>query len=222
MILMVKTYSVKKDGNTALSENFKVKEFKCRDGSDEVKIDDVLIDTLQKIRDHFKKPITIVSGYRSPAYNKSINGAKTSQHMYGKAADIQVSGVNPRTVAEYAESINVKGLGLYDYTSGGFVHVDTRSTRSRWLQKTRNGGAVSVSGFYGKDSNEAKPTLKLNSRGTEVKELQTKLNALGYNCGTADGIFGNKTLNAVKEFQKDNGLAVDGIVGKNTWKKLEA
>lgn len=52
--------------------------------------------------------------------------------------------------------------------------------------------------------------------GNDVKWLQTQLNDRGYNCGKVDGVFGNATLYAVKQFQKANYLAVDGIAGKNT------
>lgn len=62
--------------------------------------------------------------------------------------------------------------------------------------------------------------LKKGSTGSDVRELQTKLNSLGYDCGKVDGIFGTKTLAAVKRFQQKYKLAVDGIVGKNTYKKL--
>ena len=64
------------------------------------------------------------------------------------------------------------------------------------------------------------PTLKKNlkdgSRGDEVKAVQERLNQLGYDAGEADGIFGSKTRKAVKDFQKENKLEVDGIVGKLT------
>ena len=60
------------------------------------------------------------------------------------------------------------------------------------------------------------PTLRRGSRGDDVKKLQETLNALGYDCGTADGIFGAKTEIAVRSFQQANGLAEDGIAGKNT------
>lgn len=64
------------------------------------------------------------------------------------------------------------------------------------------------------------PLVRSGSRGEDVKTLQAQLNALGYDCGAVDGIFGAKTYNAVVKFQKDRGLAVDGIVGKNTWAAL--
>lgn len=58
--------------------------------------------------------------------------------------------------------------------------------------------------------------LKKGSRGNDVAGLQHALNALGYNAGTADGIFGRRTLIAVKNVQAQKGLTVDGKVGKNT------
>lgn len=57
-------------------------------------------------------------------------------------------------------------------------------------------------------------TIKKGDRGEDVKALQAKLNLV------ADGIFGTLTDEAVREFQKANGLTVDGIVGANTWSKL--
>lgn len=65
-------------------------------------------------------------------------------------------------------------------------------------------------------------TLKNGSRGTQVKVLQYLLNESGYECGKADGIFGAKTLAAVKAYQKAKGLSADGICGKNTWTKILA
>ena len=57
-------------------------------------------------------------------------------------------------------------------------------------------------------------TLKLGSKGSEVKTLQSKLNL------QTDGIFGPITEEAVKAFQKANNLSVDGIVGEKTWAKF--
>lgn len=64
--------------------------------------------------------------------------------------------------------------------------------------------------------------LRRGSKGADVTRLQAALNALGYDCGAADGIFGAKTETAVRAFQKDNGLAVDGIAGKATQAALYA
>lgn len=65
-------------------------------------------------------------------------------------------------------------------------------------------------------------TLRNGSTGTQVKVLQFLLNEKGFDCGSADGIWGKKTIAAVKAFQKAKGLTVDGVVGKNTWTKLLA
>jgi peptidoglycan hydrolase-like protein with peptidoglycan-binding domain len=59
-------------------------------------------------------------------------------------------------------------------------------------------------------------TLRKGSKGSDVAELQRRLNELGFNAGKIDGSFGSKTLNAVYAFQKSRGLVVDGVVGKIT------
>ena len=64
------------------------------------------------------------------------------------------------------------------------------------------------------------PLLKENYRGAYVKFLQQLLESNLYPVGNIDGIFGSRTLNAVKAFQQANGLTVDGIVGNNTWNAL--
>ena len=66
------------------------------------------------------------------------------------------------------------------------------------------------------ESKAAARTLKVGSRGEDVKRLQENLNTLGYNTGKPDGIFGNGTKNAVIAFQRAKGLTADGIVGSGT------
>ena len=65
-------------------------------------------------------------------------------------------------------------------------------------------------------------TLQKGDKGTEVKALQNRLKELGYYKSTCDGNFGNVTVNAVKAFQKMNGLTADGVADKDTLKKLES
>ena len=77
-----------------------------------------------------------------------------------------------------------------------------------------------VDGIVGTNTLEGCPTLKKGARGNITKLLQEKLVSLGYNTNGVDGIFGSGTEKAVISFQKNNGLVVDGIVGKNTWRKL--
>lgn len=130
MMATIIAYSKTKDGSKKVSENFRVREFACSDGSDPIFIDSELVRVLQKIRTHFGKAVTITSAYRTPKHNKMVGGTTYSQHLYGMAADIKVSGVSPRKVAEYAESIlkGNGGIGVYDT----FTHIDVRETKSRW------------------------------------------------------------------------------------------
>lgn len=126
----IKAYSKAKNGNLKLSKNFRVKEFACKDGSDPVFVADELVEVLQRIRDHFGKAVKITSAYRTPTHNKKVGGEAYSQHLYGMAADIKISGVSPKKVAEYAEKLLPRsgGIGIY----GTFTHIDVRANKSRW------------------------------------------------------------------------------------------
>lgn len=62
--------------------------------------------------------------------------------------------------------------------------------------------------------------MRYNDMGTEVQEMQAKLNAIGYDCGKTDGIYGKMTLAAVTKFQEDKNLLVDGEAGPETLGKL--
>ncbi len=68
---------------------------------------------------------------------------------------------------------------------------------------------------------EAKPPLKLGSKGDEVLQLQTVLGELGFNCGAADGVFGPRTESMLKAFQKEEGQEPDGIYGPSTKTLIE-
>lgn len=128
--ITVQAYSKAKDGDRKLSENFRVREFACSDGSDTIFISHELVEVLQKIRTHFKKPVIIHSAYRTHAHNKKVDGAAYSQHLYGTASDISVGGVSPKEVAAFAETLmpETGGIGIYPT----FTHVDVRTAKSRW------------------------------------------------------------------------------------------
>ena len=126
-----------RDSTRQLSPNFKMREFACK-GSDVVLLDDELVVLLQCIREHFGKPVYITSGYRTAAHNAKVGGSKSSQHLLGKAADIQVADTTVEAVAAYAESLmpDWGGVGRYPVKAGrakGWVHVDTRPNKSRWV-----------------------------------------------------------------------------------------
>lgn len=123
-------YSRARNGEQKLSANFKVREFSCNDGSDPIFISPFLVEVLQAIRTHYGKPLYINSAYRTATYNKKVGGATYSQHLYGKAADIRITGVAPKDIAAYVETLmpDKGGIGIY----ANFVHVDVRENKSRW------------------------------------------------------------------------------------------
>lgn len=102
-----------------LSAHFSRREFDCHDGQ-EAHPDPKLIDALERLR-HIcgDRPLRIISGYRDPAYNKSIGGATNSQHQFNRAADIPEGYA---TIAQ-AEQAGFTGIG---YCHGWVVHVDVR------------------------------------------------------------------------------------------------
>ncbi len=145
------TYSLKKDKNKKLSKDFKVSDFRCKDGSDKVLVDEKLVQVLQYISDQSKSKVTIISGYRSPSYNAKLSGAaKNSLHMQGKAADIVVKNFTNKKVCGFAEDGLATyeipgGIGLYD-SYDKFVHVDVRTSKWRWLT-TKSGTHGGLKGW---------------------------------------------------------------------------
>ena len=131
--MAIKQYSLKKDGAAQLSPAFRVREFRCRDSTDTILIDEGLVVLLQCIREHFGKPVHITSGYRTAAHNRAVGGAVYSQHQYGRAAEIRVSGVPVEQLAAYAETLLPGTGGIGRYPAKGFVHVDVRKAKSRWV-----------------------------------------------------------------------------------------
>ena len=121
-----------------LTKNFSKKEFDSKDGSEmpqDVFVNiQKLANQLQVLRDYLGKQISINSAYRSPSHNKSVGGAKNSQHLYGKASDITVKEMTPKQVYDAIEILISNGdmlqggLGLYNT----FVHYDFRGNKSRW------------------------------------------------------------------------------------------
>ena len=99
---MVHEYSLFNHGTHQISEHFKVQEFAQKDYQcDRVLIDSELVEVLENIRTHFKNPVIITSGYRTPEYNEKIGGVKNSQHTKGMAADIKMKMVQAKEVQKY-------------------------------------------------------------------------------------------------------------------------
>jgi len=125
-----------------ISTHFNLKEFQCHDGTPypsnwiESRLKP-LCAVLEAVRAACgNRPVTVVSGYRTPSHNASLREAdgsgtgvaKNSQHVAGRAADISVEGLAPLAVHKTirallaAKKIEIGGLGLYT----GWVHIDIR------------------------------------------------------------------------------------------------
>ena len=142
---MVREYSLRWNGDLQLSPHFRLAEFASKDGADKVLVDDDLVTLLEQIREAAGGAVVINSGYRSPAHNAAVGGVSSSQHLYGRAADIVVEGASPLLVGQIAEYYLDRrgGIGVYQT----FTHVDTRLIRSRWDQ--RSGKQIVVGGWPG-------------------------------------------------------------------------
>lgn len=98
--------------------------------------------------------------------------------------------------------------------SGVWSYVEPISLTPTWVHFDKRFGtpACSTGGF---------PTLRRGSLSNYVLIAQDDLNTLGYRTNGLDGIFGSATLEAVRSYQRNKGLSVDGIVGCNTWRALQ-
>ena len=130
--IAIKEYSMSRDSTRQLSPSFRVREFGCK-GSDVVLIDEELVVLLQCIREHFGKPLHITSGYRTATHNAAVGGSKSSQHLLGRASDFWVEDTPVASVAAYAETLLPGTGGIGRYPAKGFVHVDVRKAKSRWV-----------------------------------------------------------------------------------------
>ena len=230
--MAVKTFN--KTSNDKLSTNFNASEFSCKGKGccSKTKIDEKLVNILQRIREHFKVSVTINSAYRCSIHNKKVGGASSSNHTKGTAADIVVKGIKPIEVAKYAESIGVLGIGLYD----DFVHIDTRISKSFWYSYNQEKRTT----FGG--STPKKTTEKKTTSNAKIKEWQKAAKADGFKI-SVDGLWGTESAAAAKKatckyrngdykyknltklIQKEvgyTGKAIDGKFGKETEKKVIA
>lgn len=130
---------VKSNSHQITGGNFQLHEFDSKDGAAmpaKAKLNLLrLIKNLEVIRAELgNRPIIIASGYRSPAHNAAINGAKNSQHMQGLAADFKVQGLRPAAVAKKIKALMDEGKiepgGLKAYAS--WVHYDIRGEYVTW------------------------------------------------------------------------------------------
>lgn len=160
--------------------------------------------------------------YMSKSVCREYNWAEVVKGNYGlwmaQYANKKPTGYQDKPWTDSKGLGAFKGYAMHQYSSkgqlpgyGGDLDLDIAYMTPAAWDKYAKANPVLM---------KAKPVLQKGSRGEEVRELQQRLNASGYSCGKVDGIFGQKTLEAVTAFQADRGLAVDGIVGAKTWNEL--
>lgn len=119
--------------NIQLTKNFKMSEVVCHDGSNEVMVNMVSLNLLQKLRDSLGKPIVIAAGYRNAKHNAAVGGSPNSRHMLGDAWDIKPPrGLSAKDVAVAARAVGFTGIGVYTNNGQNFVHLDHRANITLW------------------------------------------------------------------------------------------
>lgn len=114
-----------------LSLHFTWKEAECRCGCGYSRINPLLVHLLEKIRYYAgQKPVAVHSWCRCRKHNEAVGGAPNSQHLFGNAADISISGVGIDRLAQIAAECGADGIGIY--RKQGFVHIDVRGYPARW------------------------------------------------------------------------------------------
>ena len=129
-----------------------------------------------------------------------------SQHYAGVALDVGQSLTQTKRTAIYNAARN----------TGAWGYVEPLSQTPTWVHMDRRYGTPACSG-----TTAGYPTLRRGSRGCYVMILQDALSTLGYQTGSRiDGVFGARTEEALRGYQRRTSLRVDGVCGCNSWKKI--
>ena len=131
-----------------LSPNFSLAEFTASATAKAQRIDNtpgpreiaamqrLCANVLEPLRAHFRQPVRITSGFRSPRLNQAVGSSSSSQHPLGEAGDLEIPGIDNITVATFIrDELPFDQLILENYTRGqpnsGWVHVSYRAGRLR-------------------------------------------------------------------------------------------
>ena len=172
------------------------------------------------------------NGFDGEFGNGTLTAVKKFQSKYGLVSDGIVGDVTWNTlkneIATIQAQLNKKGcsVGTVDGIAGPATYNAVISFQNKnGLTADGQVGPATWDVLFDTISggNSYSRILKLTSPlmyGEDIRAVQNKLNSLGFNCGTADGYYGNDTKNAVINLQNTFGITADGIVGPTTWKYL--
>lgn len=150
---MIKEFNLYRDGNIRLSQHFKVKEFRCKDGSEKILIDLDLIPILESLFVNLEcKSINITSGYRTPAWSVHVGGYATDQHTKGNAVDIKCKDKYGKLITAEKILMCYEDLGFIGgagYINRYAVHIDTRAKKTFFVEPKMN-VYTSWHAFFGK------------------------------------------------------------------------
>lgn len=197
---------------------------------------ELIINGGQVAKKSYLKSSKYIYGYARPKYNEE--GQTTIENKEENKSEQQITystikkGSKGNLVRIAQEKLIVKGYVLSKFGVDGDFGSETETA----VKKLQRDAGIAVDGIIGKDTwavlnsdfiKTSKPSypnylIRKGKQDDNVRKIQSRLIELGYSCGNcgADGIFGIATYNAVKAFQRANGLSVDGIVGIKTWEKL--
>lgn len=143
-----------------------------------------------------------------------LTGVQTAWYPSYDTVTVQAHSGRTDSSGGHRDNKNKSGLGSYHYHCGGnppHLHKDgicpyDKASIKEESSKTKKDTSLKTEG------KASEPKGKITK--AVIKKVQTKLNKLGYDCGKADGKAGKNTRNALKKYQEDNGLKVDGVIGK--------
>src|SRR6476469_579712 len=121
-----------------------------------------------------------------------------------------------------------EALKALDYNPGPIDGIFGATTEAA-VKAFQQAKGISADGIVGKvtwinidEADQSEPVLKLGSTGLPVRRAQKRMSLVGYDMGGVDGRYGTRTEAAVKKLQQQRGLAVDGVVGPQTWSIIDA
>ena len=175
---------------------------------------DVIYQTLQSMGKEYSLSIAeaLTSPWEDGATAIQSYSEKFGLAMSSTVEELQKLSTEYKKVMAEIENVGKDAVGTVN------------DNMNKYQGATSNNASVSSSSSSGIVSSLS-GNIQYGNTGSNVKALQSALNALGFNCGTVDGIFGDKTLAALRSFQSSSkyggAIAADGIVGPNTKKKFK-